>query len=260
MKPLWVIQENLNNDDQELLPILDRLQIPYKMIQIIPFSDSIPDVEYDGPIIARGSTTTLRGTEKKSWKPGVWHNDNFKPSVYLENYKHLYLNREGVVCPLNRTGFHKWDSEHMFVRPNSDYKEFTGGMMTEREIGKIAHGAALKQYPFGPDLELFVAPGLTIMDEARFIVAGGKVISGTFYRFDRSLKREKPATQDFTDFAVKCASLWGPADVYALDIGRTKQNEYGVIECNCFNASGLYGDVERVVREVTDFVEMSYGK
>lgn len=259
MKPLWVIQENLNQDDRELLPILDRLAIPYKMIKIIPFDDNIQDIEWDGPIIVRGSTTALKGAEKKNWKPGVWHNDNFRPSVYLRNYGYLNMNH-GKVYPLNEVPNIEWESQHLFIRPNSDYKEFSGGMMERNDIIKLARGAELGQYPFPPTLELFVCEYRNILHEARFTVVDKKVVAGHYYRFNKSLRRNLAVDEweDVFKFAVKCAARWGPDDVYSLDIGVTKDHLMGVVECNCFNASGLYGAQETIINEVTTFVERKY--
>ena len=260
-KALWVIQENLNRDDKELLPVMDKEGIPYKLIQIIPFSGVIPDVEWDGPIIARGSTTTLRGAEKKAWRPGVWHNENFKPSAYRDHYGELFLNNDGKVVTMgNVSTIEDWNSRSLkFVRPNSDYKDLTGRVMNKRDLKKLAAGVAQGQYPFDSSLELFIADAKTVLDEARFTVVDGKVISGYFYRVDRLVKRI-PATPEFRAVAEKAAAVWGPADVYSLDIGVTKSGRMGVVECNCFNASGIYGDNATIVKEVTRFVESKYGK
>ena len=271
MKPLWIIQENLNDDDKALLPIFAELGIPYKLISIIPFSDIVPDVDYSGPIIVRGSTTTLRGAEKKAWRPGVWHNENFKPTVYAKHYD--YLNSNFVSCTLEAATsvWSMWpEVETLFVRPNSDYKEFTGGLMTEREVEKLARGAALKQYPFDSSLDLFVAPYKDIVNESRFIIVNGVVISGSFYRLNKRLaKNLRDSTyksilidsdrKEFR-FAQEQASKWGPDEVYCLDVAETSNGEMGVLECNCFNASGLYGEAEKIVEEVSKFVERKYNE
>ena len=256
LKPLWVIQENLNRDDEELLPVLRKLDIPYQLIKIIPFSDSIPDIDYVGPIIVRGSTTTLKGTEKKSWKPGVWHNSDFKPSVYAHHYQELFLNNDGLVSTIgNAENLSDWSTRKLrFVRPNSDYKDLTGRVMTKRDLVKLSKGVALGQYPFDSSLELFIASPKTILNESRFTVVDGKIISGYTYRVDQRLKR-MPSPERFFKTAQEAVERWkGPADVYSLDIGETKTGRLGVVECNCFNASGIYGDAETIVKAVTQFV------
>lgn len=254
MKPLWVIQENLNDDDIVLLPVMKRLGIKYELIKIIPFSDNIPDVDYDGPIIVRGSTTTLRNTEKKNWSPGVWHNDNFKPSVYRDNYRNHFLNKDGQVALLKDSD-KLWKQQHMFVRPNSDYKDLTGEVKTAREIRKLIKGAEQGFYPFSSDLELFIAPPIKIPNEYRFTVVGKEVVSG--YQYRRSFQLKKLKTFPWCDewmFADRMVKIWNPDDVYCLDIGVTKDKRIGVIECNCFNASGIYGDAETVFKKVDEFV------
>lgn len=257
MRTTWVIQENLNRDDKELLPILDKFQIPYQTITIIPFSDSIPDVAATGPIIVRGSTTTLKNAEKKGWNPGVWHNENFKPSHYKELFGKDFLNHEGkVVTAEQLVGLSEWSTvQHLFVRPNSDYKEFTGQTMTMRDAKKLVKGIGMNGYPFDANSEFFVAPAIKIESEYRLVVVNGKVVSGTSYRV-YGKRKHVSAPDHILGFGQRIAASL--AEVYCLDIGETREKQLGVVECNCFNASGLYGDIENIVRQVTDFVEKTY--
>lgn len=255
---MWVIQDNLNNDDKILLPILNKLDIQYTLINIVPFSDNIPDVGYNGPKIVRGSTTTLKGAEKKGWKPGVWHNENFKPSWYKECFGEDYLNKAGgKVSLLDLPSM--WNHEnHLFVRPDSDYKEFTGGPMTKKEAIKLQRSAKLGQMDFDENFIMFVAPILNVYHEFRFTVVNKKVICGASYRLNKSL-RHVDAPDDWMEYAQKLADKCDLDEVYSLDIGETKDGVRGVVECNCFNASGIYGNAEIIVREVTKFVETKHG-
>jgi hypothetical protein len=259
MEPLWIIQKNLNDDDKKLLPVMDELNIKYQLIEIIPFSDNIPEINYEGPIIVRGSTTTLKGAEKTSWKPGVWHNENFSPEGYKKIFEHNYINAQGSIHILKDLTPKDLDNiygkqQHMFVRPNSDYKEFTGIPMSKRDLKKLTKSMQLGNSLIPENLKVLIAPAISIYYEARMIVVDKQIVSGYSYKV-RGGRKYSPATLESKTFAqVLPLDL---AEVFCLDIGFTCEG-YKVIECNCFNASGIYGDHETIVKKVTDFVRRKY--
>ena len=261
MKAIWVIQENLNNDDKELLPVLEGLGIGYRLIKIIPFSDSVPEVDYEGPKIARGSTTTLKGVEKMDWKPGVWHNPNFSTRYYQQTFQRHYANWDGMIFQINELSdkvieANFADSQHMFVRPNTDYKDFTGTPMTKREIQKLVRNVNSSVFPFPETAEVMIAPICKISDEYRLTVVNGEIVAGYSYRIRGSRRIGVPAPQKVTDFAKELPL--DLSEVFSLDIGITKDGPK-VVEANCFNASGIYGGHETIVQRVTDFVNQTYG-
>jgi len=255
MKVLWYIQKNLNSDDKKLVPFLEELNQPYRYFNIVPFIYNIPDHNYNGPVIVRGTTTTLKTAEKKNWKPGVWINDNFKPSYYKYYYNDLFLNKHGFSIKLKE--IIKDMEEYYFVRPNSDYKELTGSVLSNKELLKIKEEAKLGKLNFNDNLTLFIAKPLKIINEARFVIVDNKILSGYYYRYMKKLKNFS-AGPDFYDIVEKAIDRWKPADVYCLDIGQTEEGEIGVIECNCFNGSGIYGGYKEIVKGISIFVENNF--
>ncbi len=258
MKTLWYIQENLNQDDRTLLPVLDKLEIDYTLFQVIPFSDSIPDIVYEEPIIVRGSTTTLINAKKKNWVPGVWHNDNFKPSYYNDQLGSDYINGDGHLEKLGDLGFlDRYDD--LFVRPNSDLKEFSGILMSREERKNFYATVKRGGFPFDLDLDVWVAPPKNYFDtEARFVVIDGKMVSGTIYKERNnhcSIVIPPIHFEPMEKFIIDLGE-----DVYCMDIAGYgyKGREFKVLEYGCFNASGLYGDHETIVKSVTNFVEEKY--
>jgi hypothetical protein len=101
-----------------------------------------------------------------------------------------------------------------------------------------------------------------VIDEYRFFVIDGHVLTGSQYRVNRQLKyrsldwgtehtNARMAARDF-------AKLYHPADVFTLDVCKTDDGAFSIIEYNCFNASGLYAcDHDLLFRTVSDFVTLA---
>jgi hypothetical protein len=101
-----------------------------------------------------------------------------------------------------------------------------------------------------------VAPLVKIIEEYRLIVVNNQVVSGYSYKIN-GVATYRPAPQEIISFAQTLAHL-GPDLVYCLDIGKTNENTLGVIECNCFNGSGIYGDHTNIILNIDNFVTHNY--
>lgn len=257
---LWIVQENLNQADRVLCFIFEEHNILNEFIKIVPFSEEVPNVNVplNTSVIVRGSTTMMIGAKKQNWVPGVWHNDNFKPSVYKRSFQQNFLNHKGTHCNIDKIQeqFEQYDSERLFIRANSDYKELSGEVYTKEEAKELVTKIKNDSYYFGNDLEVFLSPIVDIKEEYRLIVVNGMVVSGFSYKIN-GVAINIPAPQNVIDFGQNLAHL-GPDLVYCLDIGRTSDNDLGVIECNCFNGSGLYGDHENIILSIDSLVKKYY--
>lgn len=255
--PFWIVQNNLNNADRVLPFIFDEHKISHTFIDITPFSGQVPDVivPKNAAIICKGTTTMIVGAKKKPWNPGVWHNDNFKPSWYQDTYKEKFLNYQGIVSDLNNLekSFISFKQEKLFIRSNTDYKELSGGVYTiEETLALIDERTSNKSY-HGSSLEAFISPLIDMKEEYRLVVVNNQVVSGFSYQINGE-STHRPAPTDIIQFGQSIANL-GPAAVYCLDIGKTSKNTIGVVECNCFNGSNIYGEHESIILAVSNFVK-----
>lgn len=256
-KTFWVVQNNLNNSDRVLTFIFEEYKIPHTFIDIVPFSGEVPSVPIppDHKVIARGSTTMLIGAQKQPWVPGVWLNDNFKPSWYKSSFKENFLNFQGKPCLLDEliTNFNSFKSNQLFIRANSDYKELSGEVYTLEEAETLVKKIKSNDFYFGTELEVFMAPLVKIQEEYRLVVVNNQVVDATSYKINGEAVNIK-APESIINFGKSICHL-GPAPVYCLDLGVTESNQIGVIECNCFNGSGIYGDYETIILAVDKFVQ-----
>lgn len=197
------------------------------------------------------------GAKKQPWIPGVWHNDNFTPSWYQQSFGENFLNHAGKACGLDKITalFAEFKTEKLFIRANSDYKELSGEVYTQAEAETLVAKIKNDDFYFGNDLEVFVAPLVSIKEEYRLVVVNNQVVDAASYKID-GISANITAPDRVVDFGQRICHT-GPDQVYCLDIGITEKNTLGVIECNCFNGSGIYGDYEKIVLAVDAFVKKS---
>lgn len=138
----------------------------------------------------------------------------------------------------------------VFLKPNHDLKAFSGRVLTLDELHD--HGLEL-----GPrvcsDTEVMIATPQDLWMEMRFFVIGGRVVDGSWYRFNG-----KPHSQHISRTEINLAlyegaqSLvdeWCPMPNAVMDMalvptpGPAKAHDLGqyrVVEYNCIHCSGFY--------------------
>jgi len=257
--PLWIVQKNLG-DQTALMAALDAEDIPHRDIIHIPFSNELPDVEWNGPVICYGATrfiTTALAAGR--WKPGAFFDpETFRHSVAHAHYGKALLNHVARVLPMSefRREPHAPD-DLFFLRPDADLKDFPGALLEWREFedwyGHVSAGGVL----FEPSIPVVVGAPIRIAREWRLFMLEGKCLAATQYRQEGRLAIKEGAPPAVVAFAESLARTWMPAPVAVYDVALSYEEfRLGLLEINCFNSAGFYAaDVRRIVREVTAFVQ-----
>jgi hypothetical protein len=246
MKTKWVIQKNLCTDNfDSIVRALKNLKLPYDAIDVIPFSETLDyDANYDGPIVAYGSTSLMK-LAPKSWIPGVWYNEaTFKPSNWGPCNMSRYLNSNYIIMPLRDVLKH-WRDDKQFIRPNSDFKLFSGDVFMKGDF-KDWYEKVKKLIDTGTyvnltlDTSVSVAPYQYIDNEWRFFIADKIILAASQYKVNGHVK---PST-DMNGMAYNLArdiarSKWQLASAYVVDIAEV-YSQFKIIEFNNFNSSGFY--------------------
>jgi len=193
---------------------------------------------------------------------------------YLLNAKYMMMGVNDVVR--NKINIVKFITEkqypigedmykRFFIRPSNGYKTFTGQLMTpvklEQEIDVL-----LKSYGgVSPETLVLLSSEKELSEEYRFIVVDGKVISGSLYMdednigsfkayYNKSINSGKAY-----DFAVEMSKLHMPDKAYTIDVCKTKDSEYKLLEINSFNCASMYGaDYDVVVKAVNELSIKEY--
>ena len=121
----YIVQKNLFKEENydNLILGLERLELPYEEIDVIPFVDEIEFKTNRKDVFPFGSVKMSRVSRKYGWYPGSQLNDNHDYLVYSQFYKENLLNYDSEIHKFGDDFFHK---ELFFARPTKDTKVFTG--------------------------------------------------------------------------------------------------------------------------------------
>ncbi len=187
---------------------------------------------------------------KGMWIPTVWANsENFSCRTYLARWTRHVLQQDYVIIPfgefaskaaelLERHGVNR----SVFVRPDENLKHFEAKVILESEFESF-----LRQ-SIADETRVLVARPRALVCEWRFVIWRGAVVTGSRYSQERqlSLGPAEPEARQAAEIVAR--DPWQPEPIYVLDIGKTDQGEYRVVEINSINCSGLYAcDLEKVV-------------
>lgn len=257
---LWVVQENLWKEPEyrKFLDIISRSGVNYRTIKVIPFSHELePKIEYDGRIIAYGSTTLMRISQSEGWNPGCYFNDQFDYTHWKRHLGEYLLNSDATVCRFKDV---IPSGPDFFIRPCADLKHFTGRIVKHDEFEEWRENTLNMDSvsTLCGDTLVSYAPVKTIYNEHRFFVVDRKVVTGSMYRLCNefvggskgSHLSVEPAAMEF---AQEMVDIWGPHDIFVIDVALT-DNGYRVVELNCANAAGFYNsDVSKLVQAIHSY-------
>ena len=199
-------------------------------------------------VIAHGDIelVTRIGREQR-WTPGAFCTvENFAWSRYAPLYRDYLLNRDYETLPfadLSRRQNFLFDTigrdGRVFVRPNSPLKLFTGQIVTRATFS--ADLEFMSFYEFAPSSPVVVSSPKEIAAEWRFVVADRHVVAGALYRNGTELDYQPCSDGKARELAKRIASLdYQPDRVWVLDICKTLDNSYHLLEIGGFSFADLY--------------------
>ena len=263
-KPTWLLQVTSRHDDtiHQEVEALNRLGYAWKDFGVIPFTRDITglDEPYTN-FVVRGGTKilSLLLEDNTLWmKDGVFYDAEKFDQVYHTKLGLPMLNADAEYFELPHFPYLMFEQEK-FVKPSSDLKAFTAGILevgqsVQEFIGQQMHQAGAF------DETILVAEPKEVVDEYRFFVLGDSVITGSQYRVNKQLRyvalNASAEHASVMQVAKEYAKLFQPAEVFTLDICKTSRGEHLIIEYNCFNASGLYAsDVDKLFSIISGYVQ-----
>ena len=280
-KANWLLEADIFEDNSDkLVKIIKDKGMKVHVLKYVPFDDDLAKrclKIYDSGecVIFYGSLNfgrkLMRGTH---WTPGVYlKNKEYECTSYypiLQNMllhysDYLMLPYSDLVNKKNRI-FSEWfgyshdvdGAKAVFIRPNSGQKEFTG--MIAQAYGFEDAVKLAGFYNVDPDMLVLVSSVKNIMQEWRFVVVNGKVISGSLYRdWSKPGKHSKSTSNDYVlshshslweectdpeawNTAQKCADKYNPDTCWTIDIALTDYGTYAILEIGCFSCAGMYGN------------------
>lgn len=136
----------------------------------------------------------------------------------------------------------------VFVRPDGGDKRFTGQLLYLESFDRDYE--RMGAYDVSADTLVVVSEPRNLTGEWRFVVVEGKVVAGSAYK-----KSDEVIPDAARALADEVAQEYEPDKCWTLDVCRTKEGEYFLLEIGSFSCAGLYRcDVEPIVREVSRVV------
>lgn len=275
----WVLEKNIFDNEQALFSLI--LDKGHKVIfkEYYPFDDKGNAVFFFDDTtcgVFRGSLNLARYLKNmcKLYPGVIYENDNYNCSTYFNHFGKFCLNaREYMIIPIGDLErqlpflFSKLAtySDAIFVRPDSGNKQFTGQLIRRSTVE-----SDLKQIKFydPDDNELVVVSKAfsNIVAEYRFVIIGDEIITGCQYNYKGKHDERKLDSDNISDVnAKKMAShilsntTWRPDDVFIMDICKTRNKLYHMLEINCFSCAGLYAcDMNIIIDSVSKLAEAKY--
>ncbi len=250
----WVLQDNIFQEYgyDELLRVLERYEIPYTEVKVIPFIHKlIPDIDFDEPVFVCGSTAMTKVAQRKGWKPGSFYNENFTYEAWSKGFGlDVILNPDAVVSRFDEIDI---PMDEFFIRPCEDTKSFSGEVMNIADFkdwqSKVV-GINEDLAPLKPETMVMVSSVKEIYQEFRFFVVDTRIITGSRYKVGDQVHYTSDIDQDVTWFAEMLANHWQPTRAYVMDIARTPDG-LKLIEINNINSAGFYDcDIGKIVEAI----------
>lgn len=261
MKIRWVIQNNLisDNDLQKVKQACSDIDVEFQEVEVIPFSDQLPDILLDDKInIYYGSTSLMYNIYHQLDRPiGLFFNEPlFSMKKYMDMWGNHMLNADAQTTTLREFSGQDHDLESVwFIRPDADDKSFNGQVMSFQQI--LDWHKNITTYDnviFDADSSIIVGPPYNVEKEWRTFVVDGKVISSSQYRENFNLKKVPGCPDDVIEFVEARCQEFVPHKIFVMDVALCG-GEYFIIECGCMNSVGFYlADIGKIVRAVSEFV------
>lgn len=144
--------------------------------------------------------------------------------------------------------------EEAFVKPGSDRKFFTAGVIQNMTLEQYLSGT---MYQTGvmdgqQSFNVIIAPVERTLIEWRFYVINGKIATQSQYFKLGNVKHEPFVPEEAINVANEYVKLFSPQENpthFVMDIALLPNKTFKIVEYNCFNCSGLYScDITAYVR------------
>lgn len=223
------------------------------------WSDGVPSRVPKSSVVFHGSLgNAARISTELHWTPGSFCPvESFSCSSWYESARQWLVHSDWTICPANelvansrKIAKQLGATDHLFVRPDSPLKPFSGRVVdvATLTLARLGHGF----YYEDVTIPVVVAPIQTIGNEWRFVVANRVVIAGSAY----DPKTRKPVATQLDSAAANFASnvassLPEPEIVYILDICECN-GQLRLLELNPFGGADLYAcDATAIIDRVS---------
>jgi hypothetical protein len=234
-----------------MVETLSRFSIPFTIHKIIPFVGEIePDISLpEQKVICMGSYSMRHLAKRKGWTPGVFDLIDQDFTQQLKHWGDHMLNHDSTISAFKDVDF--GEHELMFLRPVNDSKHFTGKVFDREDFYGWKRRVCVLEHDYGdglcPDTLVQACVPKSILNEHRFWVIKGKIVTSSTYKIGWTVHYQKLIDDRFEKFVEERIAEWQPAEAFVIDVCDTYEG-IKIVETNTLNSSGFYAaDVQKLV-------------
>ena len=253
----WCIQENIYNETGfiELKRVLSKLDISWSEHKLVPFVydlEPVLNVNHNN-VICFGSYAMLNVAKKYNLTPGVFDISHITYDLLIQKWADAMLNHDSIQIMFK--DLYNIKHEEFFMRPVTDTKEIAGktyDIYDEdlKKIWKYTTETNVDDLTIGglkADTLLVISSVKKILQEYRFFVIDGKIVTGSSYKIGGKPHYAHNVDQSVINYAQEMVDMYQPSEAFVIDIALTNDG-YKIIEVNTFNAAGFYNsDISKIV-------------
>lgn len=243
-----------------MVTALERLELPYSVHKVIPFSGELEPVAtpVEKKVVCFGSYSMRHTAKAQGWSPGVYDLADLDFEKQVEQWGSHMLNHDSMVSAFK-------DAEvidQAFIRPTTDCKYFAGKIFTQEEFYDWKRKVVILGHDYGDltgDTLIQVVPVKEIYAEYRYWIVAGRIVTKSLYkRGDRVVY--SPDVDEKIDLFVRArCKEWSPSQAFVIDICEVPPDIFNdgpysddaslkIVEINMINAAGFYAsDVSKIV-------------
>jgi hypothetical protein len=194
------------------------------------------------------------------WQPGVFATvEHFYCSHYFPPLGRFLLNGDYTMLPFGdfercaELLFRTFGKDgKVFVRPDSPLKLFAGLVVSRETLARDLEFMAFYDVPI--EALVVVSSPKEIESEWRFVIADQTIVAGSRYKHCSQMTAEPGYEQGAYEFAASVLQTgFAPDPVWVMDVCRTADGKYRLLEVGGFSFSNLYGcDKDAVVAAVSE--------
>jgi ATP-grasp domain, R2K clade family 3 len=256
----WVVQSNLTgkSEFEDLKNACIKLGIGFLGLNIIPFSNQLPEFDKTKQSIIYGSTTfNALAFASEQLRHGVFFDElNFSIQNYINKWGKYMLNYGASVTTFKDLAESK---EHqpdklLFIRPDDDSKSFSGTVIKFEDINQWYQNIiSVENISLSFNSKIIVSEPYNIKYDWRLWIVEKKVVAASKYREYFKLKKEEGCPADVISFAEARCREYSPHDIFVMDVCLCG-DEYYIVECGCMNGTGFYkANIESILSAVSDY-------
>lgn len=251
----WVVNTSLHREGgyHNLIAALDRLEVPYTLVDKPPFVDYLIDstdrkfgedvkkitLDLKGPVFVTGTTSMRDVSRNHGWDPG--YIDAPSQTELVQHWGEHVLNHDSVFGTLEEI---QVPGKSFFIRPVEDTKSFAGTIMDADAFEDWRCDILADRNAFvtlKAEDEIMMSPVKQIYAEYRLYFIGGKFVTGSRYKLGHHVSYDEHVDVNALRYAEERIAEYCPRRAVCLDIAHVAGPEpYKVIETNSISSAGFY--------------------